>query len=77
LVTSLRGTGNWPRAWKEDARVRNRSIHVDVARRIIAGPNEGPDNGLGDGGHRLHEWLMEGGGVDGKIVELPSDPAKL
>ena len=24
---------------------------------FIAGPNEGPDNGLGDGGHRLHEWL--------------------
>jgi dihydrofolate reductase len=23
---------------------------------FIAGPNEGPDNGLGDGGHRLHEW---------------------
>jgi dihydrofolate reductase len=31
---------------------------------FIAGPNEGPDNGLGDGGHRLHEWLMEGGDVD-------------
>jgi hypothetical protein len=23
---------------------------------FVAGPNEGPDNGLGDGGHRLHEW---------------------
>ena len=23
---------------------------------FIAGPNVGPDNGLGDGGHRLHEW---------------------
>jgi dihydrofolate reductase len=23
---------------------------------FIAGPNEGPDNPLGDGGHRLHEW---------------------
>jgi polyisoprenoid-binding protein YceI len=22
---------------------------------FIAGPNEGPENGLGDGGHRLHE----------------------
>ena len=31
---------------------------------FIAGPNEGPDNGLGDGGHRLHEWLMTGGDVD-------------
>jgi dihydrofolate reductase len=26
---------------------------------FIAGPNEGPDNGLGDGGHRLHEWALE------------------
>lgn len=24
---------------------------------FIAGPNEGPDNGLGDGGERLHEWV--------------------
>ena len=31
---------------------------------FIAGPNERPDNGLGDGGHRLHEWLMTGGDVD-------------
>jgi dihydrofolate reductase len=27
---------------------------------FIAGPNEGPDNGLGDGGHRLHEWAPAG-----------------
>jgi dihydrofolate reductase len=25
---------------------------------FIAGPNERPDNGLGDGGHRLHEWVL-------------------
>ena len=25
---------------------------------FIAGPNEGPGNGLGDGGHRLHEWCL-------------------
>jgi dihydrofolate reductase len=31
---------------------------------FIAGPNESLDNGLGDGGHRLHEWLMSGGEVD-------------
>jgi dihydrofolate reductase len=31
---------------------------------FIAGPNEGPDNGLGDGGHRLHEWLMADGDLD-------------
>ena len=31
---------------------------------FIAGPNEGPGNGLGDGGHRLHEWAMTRGDVD-------------
>src|SRR4029450_5402300 len=47
---------------------------------FIAGPNEGPGNGLGDGGHRLHEWATTGGdvdldairrsgGVNGQIVE--------
>jgi dihydrofolate reductase len=25
---------------------------------FIAGPNERPDNGLGDGGHRLHDWIL-------------------
>ena len=25
---------------------------------FIAGPNEGPGNGLGDGGERLHEWVF-------------------
>jgi dihydrofolate reductase len=30
---------------------------------FIAGPNEGPGNGLGDGGHRLHEWVMANGDV--------------
>jgi dihydrofolate reductase len=47
---------------------------------FIAGPNETPENGLGDGGLRLHEWLMAGGdvalasvsrsgGVNGKLVD--------
>jgi dihydrofolate reductase len=31
---------------------------------FIAGPNEGPGNGLGDRGHRLREWAMTGGDVD-------------
>src|SRR5262245_49168144 len=35
---------------------------------FIAGPNEGPDNGLGDGGHRLHDWLTAGGHVDLEAV---------
>ena len=28
---------------------------------FIAGPNETPDNGLGDGGHRLHQWDRRAG----------------
>ena len=49
---------------------------------FIAGPNEGPDNGLGDGGQRLHDWVLTGsgtgaggvpglvsGGVNGKVVD--------
>jgi dihydrofolate reductase len=47
---------------------------------FIAGPNERPDNGLGDGGHRLHEWALESpeaghkeisglGGANGQVVE--------
>ena len=31
---------------------------------FVAGPNDGPDNGLGDGGLRLHDWLMTGGDLD-------------
>lgn len=31
---------------------------------FVAGPNESPDNGLGDGGERLHEWVLPGGGDD-------------
>ena len=47
---------------------------------FIAGPNESPENGLGDGGLRLHDWLMTGrdldieairgsGSVNGKIAD--------
>ena len=47
---------------------------------FIAGPNEAPDNGLGDGGHRLHEWMwtdgagadlanLRSGGVNGQIID--------
>jgi dihydrofolate reductase len=31
---------------------------------FIAGPNEGPENGLGDGGERLHDWFMTNGDLD-------------
>jgi dihydrofolate reductase len=39
---------------------------------FIAGPNEGPDNGLGDGGHRLHEWALTGGDGDRDTVSGPA-----
>ena len=31
---------------------------------FVAGPNAGPDNGLGDGGDRLHEWFLTDGSID-------------
>jgi dihydrofolate reductase len=39
---------------------------------FVAGPNEGPGNGLGDGGHRLHEWAPTDGpsaGVNRQVVD--------
>lgn len=49
---------------------------------FIAGPNAGPGNGLGDGGERLHEWVLTGadaggsgvptvvsGGINGQVAE--------
>jgi len=40
---------------------------------FIAGPGDGMDNPFGTGGHRLHDWLGDGGaGVSGY---RPSDPA--
>jgi hypothetical protein len=33
-----------------------RSMSLDG---FITGPDDGPGNGLGNGGHRLHEWLGE------------------
>ena len=35
---------------------------------FITGPNERPDNPLGDGGHRLHEWFMPDADADHKEV---------
>jgi dihydrofolate reductase len=37
-------------------------ITVDISVSLdgfIAGPNDGPENGLGDGGERLHHWLYD------------------
>ena len=39
---------------------------------FVAGPNEGPGNGLGDGGHRLHDWLS--GGEPGGSSGVPGRP---
>jgi dihydrofolate reductase len=48
---------------------------------FVAGPNAGPGNGLGDDGHRLHEWFLTGAptahsgvpgrppGVNGEIMD--------
>jgi dihydrofolate reductase len=39
----------------------------------IAGPNERPDNGLGDGGERLHAWIfpgVEGGDFEAAVKRL-------
>jgi dihydrofolate reductase len=40
---------------------------------FIAGPNEGPDNGLGDGGERLHEWVFAS--ADPASSGVPGRPA--
>jgi dihydrofolate reductase len=38
---------------------------------FIAGPNAGPGNGLGDGGQRLHDWVLpEGGDVDDVLAAV-------
>ena len=47
------------------ATVLNMSMSLDG---FIAGPNEGPGNGLGDGGHRLHEWFLTDADADHKEV---------
>jgi dihydrofolate reductase len=38
---------------------------------FIAGPNEGPGNGLGDGGQRLHDWVFKGErtGADAQVFD--------
>ena len=40
---------------------------------FVTGPNEGPDNSLGDGGDRLHEWVFpgaEGGDFEAAVQRL-------
>jgi dihydrofolate reductase len=40
---------------------------------FVAGPNESVDNGLGDGGERLHEWIFAG--VPTEHGGVPARPA--
>jgi dihydrofolate reductase len=40
---------------------------------FVAGPNERPDNGLGDGGGRLHEWFWSGAPTEHS--DVPGRPA--
>jgi dihydrofolate reductase len=57
-----------PKARKGDtvgATVLYMSMSLDG---FIAGPNEGPGNGLGDGGHRLHEWFLTDADADHKGI---------
>ena len=44
------------------------SISVDG---FIAGPNAGLGNGLGDGGHRLHEWALTSTDSDRERIGRP------
>lgn len=39
---------------------------------FIAGPNVGLGNGLGDGGHRLHEWAMTSADPDNRRIGRPA-----
>jgi dihydrofolate reductase len=38
---------------------------------FVAAPNDGPGNGLGDNGHRLHEWVHAGhlAGVNREVMD--------
>ncbi len=41
---------------------------------FIAGPNDVPGNGLGDGGERLHDWALTGGDAgDSGVLQLVGD----
>jgi dihydrofolate reductase len=42
---------------------------------FIAGPNAGPDNGLGDGGERLHEWAFSTGADTDPHSGVPGRPS--
>ena len=39
---------------------------------FIAGPDERLDNGLGDGGQRLHEWVLPDGATRSSHSRAPT-----
>jgi dihydrofolate reductase len=53
-------------------RVHNLAISLDG---YVAGPNQGPDNPLGEGGMRLHEWVFatKYGGNEGGETGIDND----
>lgn len=40
---------------------------------FVTGPNDGPNNGLGDGGMVLHDWVFHGTDDDKKFLEGSSE----
>ena len=37
-------------------------VHVDMSKSLdgfVAGPNAGPHNAIGDGGHRIQQWMYD------------------
>lgn len=53
-------------------------VIVDITMSLdgfVTGPNDGPDNGLGDGGRVLHEWVFEGR-TEADNVLLFEEPSK-
>jgi dihydrofolate reductase len=43
---------------------------------FITGPGDGPGNGLGVDGHRLHAWLAQGDGID-PLTYRPDGPSSV
>jgi hypothetical protein len=81
-ITVLAGAGHRWRKIEQGAAVSATVLYMSMSLDgFIAGPNEGPGNGLGDGGHRLHEWFMadadadhkgasgRSAGVNGKVID--------
>lgn len=51
-----------------------RKVIIDITMSLdgyIAAPNDGPDNGLGDDGMVLHDWVFQGTDDDKKFLEDP------